>query len=387
MRKFLTALGVAAFLSVSFIGGSTVANAVVVTNTTDQLFNAVDEVSTTLTAVPFAELTIFVSGVYAAGNTLVLQEEVGSPGSGSFRTVLTVTTGTANARIIAGWTNGPNRNGYRLNMTATGTGAISAFMTDRSRTAVNYVNDLNQVIFFDEFFTPQESDTSPTLVSPDFFVTETQSTSGGTIAAVTVTVQEGGVTIVSGDASSATDPPDESTCLAMSVLADWASLVSDGWNAFEVRLQIDVLTGQAAIGLIDIICVADNITVADIDSGAVTANGATATLVAIMQQDEATSIDTWQAVSAISDVEGSNAEEVVGPTAVAATYVVLMVEIDNLGNAYFYVDGLMFHAEALAALTTSRIIPYVQVSGTPGGTAVVTAIIDYWKFVQARPSS
>ena len=383
MRKFLKALGVAALLSLPSFG---FVHAAVVTNTTDQLFNAVGEVSTTLTAAPFADLTVFVSGVYASGNTLVLQEEAGSPGSGIFRTVATITTATANSRITFGWTNGPNRNGYRLNMTATGTGAISAFMTDRSRTAVNYVNDGNQVIYYDEFFTPQESDTSATLVSPDFYVTETQSTSGGTIGAVTVTVQEGAVTLVSGDASSATDPPDESTCISHSVLADWAALVSDGWNAFETRIRIDVLTGQAAIGLIDIICVADNITVADIDSGAVTANGATATLVAIMQQDEADSIDTWQAVSAISNAEGSNGEEVVGPTAVAATYVVLMVEIDSLGNAYFYVDGQMFHAEALAALTTSRIIPYIQVSGTPGGTAVVTAVVDYWKFVQARPS-
>lgn len=384
MRNFLAALGLAALLSVSFFDWSLAA---VVTNTADQRFEAVDEVSTILTAAPNAELTIFISGVYAAGNTLVLQEEVGSPGSGAFRTVATLTNGVANQRVITGFTNGPNRTGYRLAMTATGTGAISATMTDRSRTAVNYVRDLDQVVYYNEFFTPQESDTSPTLVSPDFFVTETQSTSGGTIAAVTVTIQEGGVTIVSGDASSGTDPPDESTCLAMSVLADWASLVSDGFNAFEVRFQIDVLTGQAAIGFIDIICVADNITVADIDSGTVTANGATATLVAIMQQDEANSIDTWQAVSAISDVEGANAEEVVGPLAVAATYVVLMVEIDNLGNAYFYHNGLMFHAEALAALTTSRIIPYVQVSGTPGGTAVVTMIVDYWKFVQARPTS
>jgi len=65
--------------------------AAVVTNTTDQLFNAVNETSTTLRVNPFTQISIFVSGTYAAGNTVVLQRGVGSPGSGAFEDVATVT--------------------------------------------------------------------------------------------------------------------------------------------------------------------------------------------------------------------------------------------------------------------------------------------------------
>ena len=71
MLKWLKALGVAALLSIPSVvlasdqsGGPHE----IAVNTTDQLLNAADETSTVLSAVPFAELTVFVSGTYGNAN-------------------------------------------------------------------------------------------------------------------------------------------------------------------------------------------------------------------------------------------------------------------------------------------------------------------------------
>ncbi len=82
MRKFLTALGVAAFLSVFSFGIAPFANAAVVENTVLGGMDAADELSATLTVAPFTEITVFTFGTYSLEARFELQEEVGSPGSG-----------------------------------------------------------------------------------------------------------------------------------------------------------------------------------------------------------------------------------------------------------------------------------------------------------------
>ena len=377
MLKFIQALALAALL---YVPWST--QAAVVTNTTDQLFNAVDETSSTLRVAPTTQLSIFVSGTYENVNTVVLQREVGSPGSGAFQDVVTVTSGTANARVVTRWTTGPNPSSYRLKMTATGTGAVVAYLTAWPVTPVVWTTGATRIVQFDDF--TGDNSTSTTAINASKYVSETQSTSGGSIAVATGAIQEGGVSIVSGDDSS--NLGDESTCMSALTLATFGALVSDGIISFEARLRVDTIAGSVAAGLIDIACVADNVPVADIDSGTVVFNGATAGGALIWQQDEATDVDDFQAISALSNAEGANALEVpMGVALVADTYFTLRVETDTAGNAYFYVDGTLLHAEPLAVTTTDRLVPMIQANSTIPGTQVVTIVVDYWEFSVPRP--
>ena len=381
MRKiFEYALALALFVGVSFGAQAQT----VVTNTTDQLFNAVGEASSTLRPATSTQLSIFVSGTYESVNTVVLQREVGSPGSGAFEDVLTVTNGTADARVTSLWTTGTNAESYRLNMTATGTGAVVAYLTDWPVTAVTWVRNADQTVFFDEFYSNQweTNADSTTIISDAFYVTQDSDVNGGTIAAVTTAIQEGGVTLVGGVTA------ENGVCMSMVTTASFGALVSDGTMSFEVRLRTDTLDGKMVVLLASVACVADVVPLVDIDSGVVSqVDAGSESLAGFVRQDEGTDTDDWQAISAIADAEGANALEVPLGTATAVdTYVTLRIEIDSAGNAYWYIAGSLVHAEPLAVTTTARLIPLIQDMETALNVGAVTMIIDYFEFVQARPS-
>jgi hypothetical protein len=270
-------------------------------------------------------------------------------------------------------------------MTATGTGDVVAYLTNWPVTARTWVTDATHIVHFDDFIGYNSAST--TVINASRYVSQTQTTSGGTIAAASVGIQEGALIMLSGDDSS--DAGDESTCVGAITLASMSALASDGIISFEVRLRSDEAGGIVGAGLIDIACVADNIPVADIDSGAVTFNGATAGGAMIWQQDEATDVDDFQAISALANVEGANALEVpMGVALVVDIYFTLRVETDTAGNAYFYVDGTLLHAEPLAVGPATRLIPMVQAGATNDGSDdVVTLIIDSWEFMVPRPDA
>ncbi len=376
MRKFLTALGVAAFLSVSAWG---TAFATVVGSTAGtQRFDAVAEASTTLIAAANAELTIFVSGVYSAANTLVLQQEAGSPGSGAFRTVLTVTNGTANARVVSTWMNGPNRNAYRLFMTATDTGAVSGFLSDHPTTPRTWVTNADQIVRFDDFEITGVA--SATVLDANLYVVAVGTGGGSEVSAlIDVSNREGGIFQTNSDAD------DEMACVSYIANTTHGALVSDGWTVVEARVQISGLAGLNSVGLTDTVCT-DTVPYFDITAGTVTASGGTASLVFAVQSEDATALTHWQAVSAISNAVGANAEEVPMVVSVAAVYETVRIEVDSAGNAYWYINGIFLHAEPLAVLTTSEIVPLVMSAAVALTTTTQTQTIDYIMFVRPRPS-
>ena len=383
MRKFLKAWAGAALLF-SLLGTQTVAhaNSQVVTNTADQRFEAVGEVSTTLTAAANAELSIFLGGTYAAGNTLVLQQEVGSPGSGVFKTVLTLTSGTANARIVNRWTNGPNRNGYRLNMTATGTGEISATMTDHdivARSLSTFFSDRETYVgpLYDDFFITGVA--SATVLDVNLWLTNDGTGDRGT-EMVIAALEEGGGTIIGGTTDT------DGACLS-STVAEWGGLPSDGWIVTEVRFRVDVITGFIWAGLADVACANDDVVNFVVTGNSVVSGGGVfADLAGIGLSDEATESDVWAPMTALADAEGANAQIMDMGTAVAATYVTLRTEIDTHGNSYHYVDGTLQHAEALAVASTVRAVAWFEVGAT-ATVAALTAIVDYIFYVSTRPTT
>ena len=387
MRKILQALALGAVLLLST---QTVAQAAVVTNTTDQLFNAVGETSTTLRVnTPRTKLSVFVSGTYEDVNTVVLQREVGSSGSGAFEDVLTVTSGTANARVVSQWQTGPNPSSYRLRMTATGTGAVVAYLTDKpvtARTITQLPANESRIVLFDDFYGGL-NDGSLTVVNPSLYVATQGADSQGTIAARIVSAgEEGVVQLVSGDALAGSE-----VCLSMVDEVDFGAIASDGEIIFEVRLaaaQVDGLTYMTLQGQ-ECTAAASVDVLIDIDSGVVgQVDGSNVDMAGIARQDEATDTDDWQAFSSLIDVEGANALEVpLGVVGVAGEYDTLRVEIDTVGNAYFFINGDLVHAEALAVTASQRLIPAIVTAETAAGGGTVTIDLDYLLFITGRPSS
>ena len=358
---------------------------VIVTNTTDQLLNAAGETTSTLTAAPFETLTIFISGTYSTANVVQLQREVGSPGSGAFERVFDLDLGTANARQIQTVTNGPNTNGYRLAMTTFGTGAVVAYMTNMNRTARNWLDPkyiTTQAVQFDDFFDNswETNADSETLVSDQKYIAAGGTDNGGVIPRHVLAIREGAM-----DWTSSTDENDMN-CLGVDVLADHGVLPSDGWSSFETRLSVDITAAAAGMGFHDTVCSDTGVWVTAV-SGTVASSGAGDSQAIITFQDAATNSTSWLATSAIIDVEGANALEVPMATVATATYVVLRVEIDNLGQAFFYVDGTLQHVEPLAVTTTVEQSPQVFVESSSAGSTSLTLTLDYWYFVKPRPTA
>ncbi len=357
---------------------------IVVTNTTDQLFNAVDEASTSLLAAPFTQLTIFISGTYENINTVVLQKEVGSPGSGAFETVQTITQGNANERLIEGYLTGPNTDNYRLLMTATGTGAVVAYMTDYPQVARTWVRDGNFTVLYDEFLESDDDNASPTVINDELYLAFANTASGANelIAVIDESNLEGAILQESSDGAA-----DEMVCFGAILLATQGATVGGGWISFESRVAFSSYAGKGGISINDTLCVSNAVSLSDITGTTVAANGATDSVAEVRFDDGATSALFFHAVSAIANAEGANALVVVGPaTGTANDYVTLRVEIDNLGNAFFFHNGTMFHAEPLAVTVAAEVMFRVE-SGTSATTTGVNSTIDYIQWVTPRPTA
>ncbi len=385
MRKFLTALGVAAFLSVSALGTQTEVHAAVVTSTVAGGLDAPGEVSATLTVSPFTTVTVFSSGTYSAANRFELQEEIGSPGSGAFRRVLRLDTGTANEQAENSFTAGPNRSAFRVLMTVADTGDVMVQLTDRAQAAAAFTPNSRTVLhFFDDF-----NETQTTALDAGIYLT-VDNDSSGTVGVIDPAIQEGAIGFVSGTVG---DRADE-TAVGPIDVSDWAGLVSDGPIIFEASLQSDVLTGVWGIALttIDVPAATNASSPFDVDSGVVTQENSHVDSVAILMQSEATDVDGWQAASSLGSAEGNDGgaigtglEFVLG-TAEAATYVTLRVETDATGDCYFYIDGNLQYAEDLCVATTARLAWFVW-ANTDDNASGVTIRLDYVEFQTTKPAS
>lgn len=369
MWNYLKILACAALL----LGWTTAQAAVVESTESDDLLDAVDEITSTLSVDGPTDLTIFVNGTYVA--TAVLQREVGSPGSGAWENVLVVTDGTDDATVVSSYKSGPGPGAYRVKMTAFTSGDIAVQLTDGSLVPQVFAEGDDYIRHYDDFFSHTAT------IDAALYITD-ENDAGGTVAVVTPAIQEGAVTIISGTGG---DDADE-VCFSLIDLTDFGALVSDGWTAFETRLKSSVTTGQFGMLLHDEECVSTQLTPFDIDSNVVgfdTTNQANS--VGIVHSEEADDVDGWTAVSANADTLGNNADEMEVGTVVAATYVTLRVEVDSTGDAYFYIDGILKYAENETVATTARLIPFIWVDTTTDDGGDPTVDIDYLEFVMSRP--
>ncbi len=386
MRKFLTALGVAALLSVAPLAiafGAAVPQATVVENTVAGGMDAVGEVSGTITVNPGTTLSIFWGGTYSAANRFELQEEIGSPGSGAFEKVLRLDTATANEDSSAQFITGPNRSAFRVAMTTAGTGDVLVKVTNASITPNDFTDFRLYLRHFDDF------NTETTAVDAAHYVAGDEA--AGTLAVVTTTIEEGGVTMVTDTGSDGQD----AMCLGSIVVTNKAGLVSDGWTVFEIRTRNNEVGSELehGMGLNDTICAlntnelpatvsAEELTVVTTSNGAF-----------ILQDGGGTDTTSYTPFSVNAGVEQHDIDTAntshfydTGVDSVDDTYNILRVEIDASGDAFFYIDGALVFAEATAVATTATLVPYWWVNSEDGGTTTVTGVIDWWVHVITRPS-
>lgn len=384
MKKFLKAwAGIAAICLVMninplalFLGGSTEAWAQSVheSSETDDLLNAVGEVTTTLRADPFSTISVFLNGTYVA--TANLQREVGSPGSGAFENVMAVTNGTDDATVSTLWTTGPNPESYRVRVTTYTSGAMLAQLTDQSQAPTQFVAGATYIREFDDFLLNAAVVTATRYVA-------TENDAGGTLFVGITALTEGayrGITGTGGD-------DNDELCLSYIDVSDMGGLVSDGTIVFEVRLKSNVTTAQFGALLHDEECVATQVTPFDVDSNVITFDTSNqANSVGFAHSEEADDVDGWTAVSANNDVEGNNSAEFELGTVVVNTYITLRIEVDNSGDAYWYVDSVLVYAENEVVQTTAILLPFVWADTTVVDGGDPTIDVDFIEFVMTRPS-
>ncbi len=352
--------------------------AVVVESTeSDDVLDAVGEITSSVRVANRGDtVTVFLNGTYVA--TAWLQRERGSPGSGAWENVKRVTNGTDNATIQTSWVTRRDNTSWRVFMDAFTSGDIVAQVTNASKVPTEYAEGRTYQRYFDDFFT------NTSAVNAEYWITA-ENDGSGTVCVVTVTIQEGAITCISGTGEDGLDV----VALSFVDLTDDGALVSDGVMVSETRLQVTDFDGQVGFCLHDEEATASQLTPFDVDSNVVLFDtGNQADSVCLMNQDEATSGTTWQPVSANTDVEGNNSDEYETVTVVDATYVILRIELDSSGDAYFYIDGVLVYAENEVVATTARLIPFIWVNTTTDGSGgAVTVIIDYVDFIAARPSA
>lgn len=376
MKMYLKTALLAALLA---FAPATAYSAVVASSETDDVFDAAEEVSLAIFAPARTTLSFFVSGTYSVANTVVVQRERGSPGSGAWEDVLTLDTSTANARTTETILTGPNPANYRMRMTVAGTGNVVAYMTDHPVAARAWVTNADQIVFYDEFMYTDEETSLTTLDVEKYLSLEE---GGGTVALLVDANREGIVSIL-GD-----NDAGDVTCFSLVTAANQAALISDGWTVIEVRLAPSSIAAGAAIGFSDVICAGTGAVPFALTGTAVVADdNPHAEMAMIMFDDNATPADGWIAVSMTdTNAEGNDAIVVdLGSTVVVTVYAdVLRIEIDSAGNAYYYVDGTLVHAEWDAMSTTAEIIPTIYAIGSGVN---ITLSLDYLMFVKPRPST
>ena len=384
MRKFLKALGVAALLSVSFLGGSDEAHAEIAGAT----FTSVDDASATVcTTANNQTVTMFGSGTYDM--VIALQREVGSPGSGAWATVAGFTDvfPTANAQTTDTYTAGLSGACYRLLVTTDTSGTTYyTLLSGRTTPTVWASTDANMRThhrLFDDFHGGALAVTTGSSFAS--WLT-TAGSDGDATVAVTLASPEG--ILEMGWGATGTDI-NNTACITLSLIGQF-SLVSSGLTVMEARLHLDQVTsGIWNIGLTDTIAqTACDVVGFDTTSSNVYTEGAQTDLTdaAFIHTDEALVSANWMSGSLNGNTTqngGIGFEATAGAT--ASTYQIFRIEIDATGDAYYYLDGALFHAQTTAVATTAVLSPHIDAYNI-GTSSAGDMEIDYIDFWAARPS-
>ena len=384
MHRIIQALALAAILWIPIFGGTFEAKAThtaIVAST----FTAVGTSSSLGTnAVAGATVHVHVNGTYDV--TLNLQREVGSPGSGAFETVQRDIAPAANGLHRIVWTTEKDNEVLRLQVSTYTSGTVVYALFDgrtSPRANPSRATHLNR---FDDFNENDLAVLGDTTWQTEWlaFINSDVGGSGGSSYERTANINEGAV-----EGTAGTSGRTESvSAFSYTVVTNDAGVVSDGLMVIEYRVYVDDITEAVAYaGLSDTIVVDAAIIPFNVDSNVVTDTGSTNDIGFFFSAD-ATDTNSWQPVSANAGAVGNNADEFACDfrNVVNTTYDVLRLEIEATGDAFWYVNGTLCAAEALAVAAASILVPYIAVTeGTDDATGGGIFTVDYVDFYFNRP--
>ena len=226
---------------------------------------------------------------------------------------------------------------------------------------------------------------SLTGVVPDTWITFAGSDGDATAAATTAGVPEGIITIGSGDG----DGSNDASVLSL-ILLSKGSLVSLGTTVMEARVSTSHVTGCTInVGLSDKLAESSENLLHLANSGTVADGGLTVANVALFLFDfDATANTVWQVSSENAGTIGASAAETsTGVTTTADKYYTLRIEVDEDGDARFYVNGVLTNTVTTAVATTALLIPFIGMDSAVDAQTNTDLSIDYIYFAGARPAT
>jgi hypothetical protein len=322
-----------------------------------------------------------------------LEKEVGSPGSGTWAVVggFTDVFPTANGGAAVGGVtqvmryNSQEKACYRLRMKTDGGGTAQIQIVTNRDAVTAYPGNATHWRVQDDFMAGVLPITTGHATA-SYIV---HLGDGNAVLSVIEGEPEGALTFSGGDDGDDTDLSTGSLGLLTN-----GALISDGLTAMEMRVSASqIADSNFGFGLVDVISAATEIVPFEANTnvvaeGAVTSTANAAAIFFNTDSNDAQG-DFFLAGSNNANTLGNAADEYsLGVAPVATTYVLLRIEIEATGHAFFYIDGLLQGAEPLAVATTAVLIPYWWAGSPDDGTGTVTKMyIDFLDFWGARPST
>ena len=177
------------------------------------------------------------------------------------------------------------------------------------------------------------------------------------------------------------------------VTVDFFSQVSSQLNfnavhaaGMEARVCLDVLANShIEVGFGDALTQANGTNFDDFGIGAAVPTPVAADSAAVVGFDPTISAPNHTHLQAANIIGGVAPAAVdMGVDPVAGTFIRLGVQLDALGNAYYYVDGALLGTQLLAVTPATALTPFVAVRNKAGAPAVFNLTVDYIKFWQNR---
>ena len=349
-----------------------------------------DITTTTCTTGRNQTVTGFGNGV-SMDQVWALEKEVGSQGSGAFSVVSGYADvfPTANGAAAVGGVTQVTRYTseepacFRLHMTTDGGGTGQIQLVTNRDSGTSYPGTATHWRIYDDFYAGVLPITTG-HATPSYIV---HLGDGNAVLSVIEGEPEGTLTFSGGDDGDDTDLSTGSLGLLTN-----GALISDGVTAMEMRVSASqIADSNFGFGLVDVISAATEIVPFEANTnvvaeGAVTSTANAAAIFFNTDSNDAQG-DFLMAGSNNANTLGNASDEyslAVAP--VASTYIILRVEIDATGHAFFYINGLLQGAEPLAVATTAVLIPYWWAGSPDDATGTVTKMyIDYLEFWGARP--
>jgi hypothetical protein len=322
-----------------------------------------------------------------------LEKEVGAPGSGAWAVVggFTDVFPTANGGAAVGGVTqvmrytSPEPACYRLRMKTDGGGTGQIQIVTNRDAVTAYPGNATHWRVQDDFMAGVlPITTGHATVSYIVHLGD-----GNAVLSVIEGEPEGALTFSGGDDGDDTDLSTGSLGLLTN-----GALISDGLTAMEMRVSASqIADSNFGFGLVDVISAATEIVPFEANTnvvveGAVTSTANAAAIFFNTDSNDAQG-DFFLAGTNNANTLGNAADEYsLGSAPVATTYVLLRIEIEATGHAFFYINGTLQGAEPLAVATTAVLIPYWWAGSPDDGTGTVTKMyIDFLDFWGARPST